>query len=49
MNSVDFLIQKTSYISAESSFLQSKYRLIFSYKVLDFYSGEPLSFRKDKN
>jgi outer membrane protein len=49
MNSVDFLIQKTSYISAESSLLQSKYRLIFSYKVLDFYSGEPLSFRKDKN
>jgi outer membrane protein len=44
MNSVDFLIQKTSYISSESSFLQSKYRLIFSYKVLDFYSGLPLSF-----
>ncbi len=46
MNSVDFLIQKTSYIAAESSLLQSKYRLIFSYKVLDFYSGEPLTFRK---
>jgi outer membrane protein len=45
MNSVDFLIQKTSYIAAESSFLQSKYRLIFSYKVLDFYTGQPLSFR----
>jgi outer membrane protein len=46
MNSVDFLIQKTSYISAESTFLQSKYRLIFSYKVLDFYTGQPLSFGK---
>ena len=45
MNSVDFLIQKTSFISAESSFLQSKYRLIFSYKVLDFYTGQPLSFK----
>jgi len=45
MSSVDFLIQKTSFIAAESSFLQSKYRLIFSYKVLDFYSGQPLSFR----
>jgi outer membrane protein len=44
MNSVDFLIQKTSFISAESSYLQSKYRLIFSYKVLDFYTGQPLSF-----
>jgi outer membrane protein len=49
MNSVDFLIQKTSYISAESNLLQSKYRLIFSYKVLDFYSGQPLTFRKNQN
>jgi outer membrane protein len=48
MNSVDFLIQKTSFISSESSFLQSKYRLIFSYKVLDFYSGQSLSFNKVK-
>jgi len=44
MSSVDFLIQKTTFISTESSFLQSKYSLIFSYKVLDFYSGQPLSF-----
>jgi outer membrane protein len=48
MNSVDFLIQKTAYIASESAFLQSKYRLIFSYKVLDFYSGIPLSFRNAK-
>jgi outer membrane protein len=45
MNSVDFLIQKTSFISAESSLLQSKYKLIFSYKVLDFYTGLPLTFK----
>jgi outer membrane protein len=45
MGSVDFLIQKTSFISTESSFLQAKYNLIFSYKVLDFYSGQPLSFK----
>lgn len=45
MSSVDYLIQKTSFISAESNFLQSKYRLIFSYKVLDFYSGLPLTFK----
>ncbi len=44
MNSVDFLIQKTTYITTQSTLLQSKYRLIFSYKVLDFYSGLPLSF-----
>ncbi len=48
MNSVDFLIQKTTYIAAESALLQSKYRLIFSYKVLDFYSGLPLSFKNAK-
>jgi outer membrane protein len=46
MNSVDFLIQKTTYITTQSALLQSKYRLIFSYKVLDFYSGLPLSFSK---
>jgi outer membrane protein len=45
MNSVDFLIQKTSFIAAESSLLQSKYRLIFSYKVLEFYTGLPLTFK----
>ena len=45
MNSVDYLIQKTNFISAESKFLQSKYKLIFSYKVLDFYTGQPLSFK----
>jgi outer membrane protein len=47
MNSVDFLIQKTNYISSEITFLQSKYKLIFSYKVLDFYSGQPLSFKNN--
>jgi outer membrane protein len=46
LNSVDFLVQKTNFIAAESSYLQSKYRLIFSYKVLDFYTGQPLSFGK---
>lgn len=49
MNSVDFLIQKTTYITTQSALLQSKYRLIFSYKVLDFYSGLPLSFGKRTN
>jgi outer membrane protein len=47
MNSVDFLIQKTAFITSQSTLLQSKYRLIFSYKVLDFYAGLPLSFSKN--
>ncbi len=43
VNSADFLIQKTNLITAESKLLQSKFSLIFSYKVLDFYKGVPLA------
>ena len=44
MNSVDFLIQKTNLTSAESNLLQAKYELVYSYKIIDFYRGIPLSF-----
>ncbi len=43
INSVDYLVSKTNLIVAESQFLQSRFNLIYSYKVLDFYSGIPLS------
>lgn len=43
INSVDYLVTKTNLIVAESQLLQSKYNLIFSYKILDFYMGIPLS------
>jgi outer membrane protein len=43
INSVDYLVSKTNLIVAESNFLQSKYNLIFSYKILDFYEGIPLT------
>jgi len=43
INSVDYLVSKTNLIVAESQLLQSKYNLIFSYKILDFYMGVPLS------
>lgn len=43
INSVDYMVSKTNLIAAESQFLQSKYNLIFSYKILDFYMGVPLS------
>ena len=43
INSVDYLVQKTNLITSESTLLQSKYHLIFSYKTLDFYSGIPLT------
>lgn len=44
INSVDYLIQKTNLITSESKLLQSKYNLVFSYKVVDFYEGIPLAF-----
>ncbi|HVN57978.1 MAG TPA: TolC family protein [Bacteroidales bacterium] len=44
MNSIDYLVQKTSLITAESNLLQAKYRLVFDDKILDFYMGKPLSF-----
>jgi outer membrane protein len=43
LNSVDYLIQKTNLITAESELLQAKYNLVFSKKILDFYTGIPLS------
>jgi len=43
INSVDYLVTKTNLIVAESQLLQSKYNLIFSYKILDFYLGIPLA------
>jgi outer membrane protein len=43
INSVDYMVSKTNLIVAESQLLQSKYKLIFSYKILDFYMGIPLS------
>ena len=44
INAVDLLVQKTSLINAESKWLQAKYNLIFSYKILDFYQGIPLTY-----
>jgi len=43
INSVDYLVSKTNLIVAESQLLQSKFNLIFSYKILDFYSGISLT------
>ncbi|HZY26533.1 MAG TPA: TolC family protein [Bacteroidales bacterium] len=43
INSVDYLVSKTNMIVAESELLQSKYNLIVSYKIMDYYVGIPLS------
>ena len=42
INSVDFLFEKTNLIVAQSQLLQSKFQLIFNYKILDFYEGNPI-------
>lgn len=44
INTVDFLVQKTGLISAESARLQARYNLIYSLKALDFYSGKTITF-----
>ena len=43
INSVDFLYEKTNLIVAESNVLQSKYKLIYSIRILDFYKGKSLT------
>lgn len=43
INSVDFLIEKNNLIIAESDLLQSRFNLLFSYKIIDFYSGKPIT------
>jgi len=43
INSVDYLVSKTNLIVSESQLLQSKYNLIFSYKIVDYYTGIPLT------
>lgn len=44
INSVDFLSIKTNKINAENSLLQAKYNLIFSSKIVDYYTGKTLKF-----
>jgi outer membrane protein len=43
INSVDFLIEKNKMIIAESDLLQSRFNLVFSYKIIDFYAGNPIT------
>ena len=43
INSVEFLIIRNDLIMAESNLLQSKFKLIYSHKVIDFYKGSSVS------
>lgn len=43
LNSVDYLFEKINLITSESKLLQSKFNVIFSNKVIDFYKGVSLT------
>lgn len=44
LNSLDFVTAKNNLNKAQSDMLQAKYDFILRLKILDFYSGKPLSF-----
>lgn len=41
-NTVDFLLQKTLFVQAQQSFIQSKYNELLTLKIYDFYRGVPI-------
>lgn len=43
VNTVDYNLQKTQLITAQSQLLQAKYEYIFRTKILDFYNGIPIT------
>ena len=44
INTVDFMLVKNNLIEAESTLLQTKFNLLFSSKIIDFYKGTPIQF-----
>ncbi|MBN1950551.1 MAG: TolC family protein [Bacteroidales bacterium] len=43
INSIDLVLIKNDMILAESTLLQTKFSLLFSQEILDFYRGNPIS------
>lgn len=43
INSVDYVSQRTSYLTAQSELLQARINLIYTQKTLDFYLGKSLT------
>ena len=43
VSSVDYNISKNDLLRAKSELLQAKYEYIFKTKILDFYSGNPIT------
>lgn len=43
INSVDFIFEKNNLTKTQNTLLQAKYKLLFNYKILDFYKGQPIT------
>ena len=44
VNATDYLIEKNNYENSKYSLTRAKYEYIFTYKILEFYQGNPISF-----
>lgn len=44
INATDYLIEKNNFENSKYSLTRAKYEYIFTYKILDFYQGKPISF-----
>lgn len=43
VNMVDFLVQKNLFVQAQQNLIQSKYNVIMSYSIYEFYMGTPIT------
>jgi len=44
VNATDYLIEKNNFENSRYSLSRAKYEYIFTYKILEFYQGNPISF-----
>ena len=44
VNATDYLIEKNNFENSRYSLTRAKYEYIFTYKILEFYQGNPISF-----
>jgi outer membrane protein len=44
VNATDYLIEKNNYENSKFSLSRAKYEYIFTYKILEFYQGIPITF-----
>ncbi len=44
VNATDYLIEKNNFENSKYSLTRAKYEYIFTYKILDFYQGKPITF-----